>query len=351
MKIEDMSKDDFIKYRMTKGTPKEEITTEWEKLEKQFKDSGYSEKDAVERTKRKLVNFYMIQDRFPTVNVEGIIIGFQESDYGARRQYQKALEEYKKSPEQAIVSGFVTPDGKPLHQTGFSQGQIIDLKNVTERSYIGMYKAEGDDKFIIGEVKGRGVHAPPELFARVSFKAGVGKKNSKEYHVYTIVKTTAFATHEKLNDSQVMSLLKDNFGEKLVELGSLKDWCSQHEKDFSWCIIKGNVYQLNDDPLRKRIDMLTGEEVTKGNFLGLASTDVENPITIGCSGSSDIKFNFDDMAMDIVALGRPRVRQDTGELSMQLYGVYCPMKHQIKEKKVYIKPVEKIEEKKEAGAW
>ena len=335
-----MSKDEFITLKEKQGIKKEEVVEKWAEFEKQFKEQGMKDPELLERIKRRLQSWFVLQAQTPGVDCQGIFIGIKESDYGARKQYIAANEAYKKDAQAAMRAGLVNAEGKPIVQNGFRAGQIIDVKAV-ERSLLGVFKV-GEGDFVKGELKTK-EKMLPELFVVTSFSAIKNANKSKNDYVYlSATQKTSFKTENKMDDKKVISFLGQYFKDRLFEMRNLPTFIEENKGKFNeFAIIKGDAFSMIDDD-RTKTDIITGEIIKKNNVLNLNSSTDAQPIAISCIAPADLKFNFTQGAEGVIAIGRPYLRkaQDGGEeqLGMTLYGFYAPAEYQITEKKGFVEP-------------
>lgn len=343
-KVSEMSKEEFIEYRVKeKGNNKEELEILWDRFEKEFREKGCEGSDLLDRVKRRIQAFFIQVDKNPTELFEGIIIGVAENDFGARRQYLKALEAYRENPQKAIEDGLVNMDGLPIKQSGFDKGAVIDVEAATQRTYIGAFKGEKDVNYVVGTLVARGKHTSnkPPLFSIVRFRASRSKKSSLDRYLLNVVSATSFEVVKELSDEEVELFLVHNFKEHLMGISNLKEFVEKNEGNFDrLAIIKGDVYQIIDDSGRAKIDEITKKVVPKNTVLGLVKKDSDE--TVVCYGLPDYPFNFQEIAQDVIAVGQPRINKSTGEVFMVLYGAWSPKKFRY-ERNVFVEPVAKDE--------
>jgi len=348
-KISEMSKEEFIEYRVTeKQSDRVEVEKLWEKFEKDFIEKGCTGQDLIDRVKRRITSYYIQIDKNPSELFNGVIIGVNESDFGARAQYRAAIKAYQENPQKAIEDGLVNMDGQPIKQTGFDKGAVIDVEAATQRTYIGVFKGEKDINYKVGSLVARGkyISKKPPLFSVLKFRATKSKKSDENKYLLNVVMSTDFEVVKELSDEEVEMLLMQNFKENLMSISNLKEYAEKNADNFDrMAIIKGDVFQMIDDDSRTKVDDITKKLVVKNTVLGLNKKDSDEVVV--CYGNPDFPFNFQDIAQDVIAIGQPRVNKTTGEVVMVLYGAWAPKKFR-KEKLAYVEPVlKKVAEKEE----
>jgi hypothetical protein len=355
-KVSEMSKEEFIEYRIKeKSCDEKEVKTLWEEFEKGFIEKGCAGQDLIDRTKRRLTSYYIQIDKNPAEEFEGILVGMKESDFGARAQFIKATEAFKENPQKAIENGLVTVDGKPLSQSGIAKGSPINIESSTQRGFIGLFKRKNDMNYIIGELISRGQNFDkiPPMFSLIKFRASVSKKTSVVKYVLNATTVTNYQFIKELTDEEVELMLTTEFKEHLLSFDGLQEFMDINKDNWDrMAILKGDVYQLIDDSNRTKVDEATGKTVIKNTMLGINKKDSDE--TIVCYGNSIFPFNFQDIAQDIIVIGQPRQNQSTKEITMALYGVYAPRKFRVEKSTTkYVEPVLKKEElvAKDENTW
>ncbi len=348
MKMSEMGKEDFLKYRVEeKGNNREEVEKLWNEKEQEFKNMGLDDVDT--RVKRALTSYFIRQDRFPTEQFEGIIIGATETDFGARWQYNDALQKYKENSDDAINKGLVDSNGNPLHRSGFNAGEIIDLKSSKQRQFLGVFKGVNDDKFIPGilTASGRNSEAVFPFGVKGSFKALKKGSSTAEKLMMTAIQDTNFVEEKKLSYAEIGKLLQDYYKENLMDIEKLSEYHDSNSGNYDRIsVFKGDVFQLVDEP-RKATDTVTGEEYFKNNVLGLNKRDSDETMT--CFGKPFVPLNFSEIAQDVIAIGRTRKNQE-GNVSIDLFGAFAPEEFQTGEKE-YVEPKNGKEKVADETEW
>lgn len=318
--ISKMNKEEFVSLKESQGIKKEEILAKWQDFEEQFKQIGVKDPELSERIKRRLQSWFVLQAQTMGDDFKAVFIGMKESDYGARKQFYTATEAYKKDAQQAIASGLVNAEGKPIVQKGFRAGQLININEIT-RTFIGMLQVEAG--FISCELRTT-AKLLPDFFALQAFNAIKNKTKSTPSHVIlNATEKTSFTPEKQMDDTESIGFLQKYYGNKLVEMRNLREFIKNNEGKFDeFCIIRGDVFRIVDDERTKQD--LMGNTVAKQNVLGLNSTNDETPIEINCLAPPDVKFNIIQGAENVIVIGRPYVMQNDDKLAMRLYGYYAP---------------------------
>jgi hypothetical protein len=237
--------------------------------------------------------------------------------------------------------GLTNTEGKPLIQSGFRKGELIELNNETI-IYNGVFKENNEkSEWCLGTLVSRDINNIPELFSILNFRANKNTiKSSKENLVLSTNQLTSFSTEKKLNDKEVIEFLKQYYSAQMIDTKNLKVFIEQNKQNFNnYCIIKADVMDMRDDT-RIKTDEITGKEIKKLNILNL----IKDELTISCFCTPNLKFNFTEAAQELIIIGKPFLGIDktTGEerISMNLYGYYAPEIWQLKNKKEYVIPEE-----------
>jgi len=349
-KTSEMTKEEFIDYRVTeKGSSLDEIKSIWDRFEKEFSNKGCSGQDLIDRVKRRITSYFIQIDKNPSEEIEAILIGVTETDFGAKNQYKKAIEAFKTNPEAAISQGLVTEDGQPIAQNGIAKGAPINLDKALQRTYMGLFKTKHDVNYVKGILNCRAdyFNKIPQLFSVLKFRASKSKNSNDENYVFSTTSLTDFITIKELNNAETEMLLQQNYKDHLKSISDLKQYAEENIGKFDYfSIIKGDVYQLIDDENRTKVDMVTGKTIIKNTMLGINKRDEEESAVV-CYGNPAFKFNFTENAQDVIVIGQPRINKTTQEITVVLYGVFAPETFRVKEKSTFIEPKKSEDEVEE----
>lgn len=318
-------KQEFVQQKVKQGYDKAEVEKDWESFEKLFKEKGLEDDELQKRIRNRMISYYLKKDltTVPTEEFTGICVGMKETDFGARFAYAKAIQVLQsQGKELAIEQGLVNIEGQPIYTTGFNKGNIIDLDN-KQYQYFGLFQKKGDKNWITGQlnISSKNIKEQPKFFEYFDFKAAVNNKSTKDFSILNATSEFRIKNVHRINDEETMTLLKQNFADKLCKISELR----QVAKDFAenknydgFIIVRGNIVQLMDDE-RVGTDVITQKQVVKPNILVINDTE-EEPNIVTCFASPKIKFDFSEDAQDVICIGRPAIGKDE-QVIMNLYGV------------------------------
>ena len=330
-------REEFLNLRASKGADRNNLLSEWEKFEKLLSSKGFEGEELQERVKRKMQSFYAVADRNPVEEYSAVFLGCKQTDFGARNQYITAMQELSRDKQSAIKNEFIDFEGRPIMQKGFNKGKVINLDAPAENIYIGLFKEKG--KTIKGEV--RAGTTKLELFSEYSFKASKNQqKSTKDHIILGLSKQYAVGSQRKLDETEVLNLLKNNYSKEMVNIKDIKDYAKSNMNDFNaLCIVRGDVSRINNDPTRTKLDDITKKPIIKNSVLNLNDRS-DPPNVIDCYASPSLPLNFDDMAQDVIAVGRASYKQDKDTAAITIYGAWCAEKYKLQPPKPYVEPEE-----------
>lgn len=261
--------------------------------------------------------------------MQGVILGYQKTDFGITKFFEEAKKIYVENPSKAVSEGITNEDGEPLYQNGFNKGEVIDLSTVQNKICFGIAKRTEKGKetqkfekmsFRLGGEKAQ-MNIP--LFAIINFKA-IDKRDGNKWDLRASANTENIEIVKELDDAQVDDLVTEYYNDSKVDFKNVAQWHNDRQNDYNRiAVIKGNVQYVNKTQGDKSNVLTLNEPV---DIMGMETVNFEEMKTMTCWMDKEMDINFSESAQNLLVIGRTGLRQDTGEINMQVYGIYCPSK-------------------------
>jgi len=327
-----MNKQELINKKVQQGVAKKVVEKDFAKFEEQFKAMGFKGKELEERTVRKMVSYYTLQEKTLGVETEAIFIGFKDNDFGTTNLYSRAIEMFRTNPEQAVADGLTNSNGQPLYNSRYDKGKIIELDDLFIRNYYGFIKtANGVVKGSLnGKVKFfKDNNLKPELFKSVKFKANKSDvKSTEKYLHFNLGIASTVETVGKLTAVEVNELLTKHYSDEIIKITELKQYVKNNIGNFDkFCIVKGDVFKIIESTGTK-LEKRTNAEIQKQGVLGINDVD-GNALT--CYVNPDLDMNFSEITQDLIIIGSPSINKEE-EVNFTIHGFFCDEKYLVEKK-------------------
>lgn len=333
---------ELIKQKIT--TTDEELNDLYAGFEEEYKSKGLDGEKLEKTVCTRLKMYFKKQWASPAVKFNGIIIGATDiTDFGAKKNYEFAIEQFKKDPSKAVVDGLVNGEGQPLYVLPeWKKGQRIDLERDKGRTLIMLAKQETDSDYKRAFLNLTYDHFDLALpmFTPIEFRANISKKSTDFEYLLNGATVTEFKpTGDIINNvGEIKEHLVRCFKDNLVSLPQIVNWHEENKETINrFAIVKANVMRIS----------LTKEGV-HSNLIEIDDPDMdfdpEQPNTVTCWVPKEFDINFSEGTMDLIVIGRTNINDETGQVSMNCYGFFCDKEWQITEKPKEIKEENQTEE-------
>jgi len=363
--IKSMSKEQYIAWRAEKvDMDVETVAKMWEEFESEAKEIGLTDTDTF--VKKRFSQAFIKKDKgfgkSPTVEVEVILIGMKESDYGAANQIKEVLKiitnedgtlKEKSVLEEARNQGYINENIEPLFHYENSKnrknGTVIDLKKETQCEFTVVGKRlDKPDEFTKGtlSIAKHKLSGMPEFGTVYKTELTVSSKSDKDKIILFGDDRTVFKNGTILKQEQMDSLISNFFGNIMFSMSDLKDVAVNYpdpnvEKYDKYVIVKACVADVN----------LTREGI--GNKL-LLTDGFDEDAFCDTWVPENFNINFNTNAQDIWVYGVIGFDERNSMPVINVYGLYVPEVYRLKEQPKPISPetvetveTPSVEEKKE----
>ena len=347
--ILEMSSEEYFVFRkdMNNITEKE-FNEKWEEFASDMKDmipegETPAHADITKYCIRRFQSYFAKQDRNPTYEFMLVPIGINVSDYGALSMYNAAKALYKDDPTEALDEGLVNEKGEPIFtKPDWKRGDLIIPEEAMTKQTIGKAIKKDSDEYQEAQLNIRGGDidvADTPLFTKLKVRVSVGKEKEGKPLGLFYNKSSKIEVGEKMSFEEAKKYLAENYPEGLTTISKLGEYHDKNADNFNRiAIVIGDV-----------CDLIITDGI-KSNVLALNDPNATELKTVTCwvPKSKELDLNFDMTTQDVIAIGRTAKNQETGEVSMNLYGLYVKPEFVISEKPIKMTESNDTEKPKES---
>lgn len=208
--------EDKIKERILKHVNEEEFNKKNAEFMETAKELGLSQDD-IEKYILHRWNVYLsrikgLLNNIPHISVKAVFFGLTKTDFGAKKNYDAAVELFNRDPELAVSQGITDSEGTPLYTTGFRKGKPINLDDFSYYLQAAIKKENGDWQITRVKVPYEKIDEIKPFMLYENIKIAEAKEN-----VFSITKATVFSQPEKVSKNDIVEL-----GEKLGIMADVK---------------------------------------------------------------------------------------------------------------------------------
>lgn len=336
MSIKEMTKEQYIKYRIEQGMSKEDIEAKYTEFEEQAKDFGMEGDEILDYVKKRFVASMAKKKRSPRDTFYGVVTIQNLTDFGAQQEYDKAKEAYQEDPNVAIELGLVDEEGDPIwntpNQDWKHRQKIIpqkELRNditgiaLTEKIFNENATKNAEEKTPYKKLNLRlqrdSLKNTVPMFALVKFEANIKSKTNNVEYFLSGNEETKFEIIKEFDKNTLNVFLNEHYSENIINMEDLATFAAEKAGDYSdkgIAFIKAGL-----------TDIVITDDVKKSNIIVINDPYDESVLPITCWTPKNIDCKFSGNADEILIVGRVT----TGDqLSINVRGVWVDPRFKVK---------------------
>lgn len=337
--IKEMTKEEYIAYRVAEGMDAEKANKLFATFENDAKEFGITDPaEALDYVKRRFSAASAKKKRGVRETFYAVFLSSNMTDYGAQKEYDKAMELYKADPEKAISSGFTNEEGEPIWNTPslkWKHGSKIIPEDEMQNELLGIAitetafdanktKApEQKERFkdTILNLKGKLSKIDVPMGAFIKFSAGKKQSsNEVENHLFG-TDDFDFDLIQVLSIKEVRELINDYFKASKVTISQLPEFAEAHRSDYTkngLAIVEAAV-----------TDVLITDATKASNLLTINDAYDESLMPVTCWVQKHIPLDFSVETPEVIVVGKVSISNDNN-VSINTRGVFVDSKYKVK---------------------
>lgn len=251
------TKQELVNFLEQKGIKEEKINEIYTEKEEEVKNAGHTDPKSIETLTLRKVSLYFrkVTTQKDAISIKIIPIGLAPAtDYGAKKQFDIALEMWGKDKNRAVLEGYTNEQGTPLwRNTGIEskKGKPIDWQKEVRKNMYCLAKRDEDTIWKIGvlALSGDIIQAKIELGKLYETSVFVGKATNDMWQNSRIIMYSTNATELKNPKPTPMPIVEmiDTYAQDIIVPFSEIETRARQEKALNdYFFVKANVVSSSE---------------------------------------------------------------------------------------------------------